>query len=306
MLTRPDSPDDHELLAAVRSAWLPQVTRVEHLPVGFEAHHWKVEEFGRPRLFVTVDTPSPGRAASSYEAAYSAASKLATAGFAGIVAPSPTVRGGFTVPVAGGLLSATPWVDGHSPSEVEAATSGHVEGTPALLTRLQAMSPPPSLPVWKTRVAAGFAERTHAAIDSPWQTGPLGEQARELLTSAAGRFDRWEARHSVLAGHASATRHRWVVTHGEPHSANQLLTPTGLVLVDWETCALAPPERDTRNLSDSARAAFDVAPEMIELFALEWRLSEIQEYTAWFQRPHTGTEDDLSAYEDLRNELEHG
>ncbi|MFH8796860.1 hypothetical protein [Streptomyces sp. NPDC017941] len=42
---------------------------------------------------------------------------------------------------------------------------------------------------------------------------------------------------------------------------------------------------------------------MIELFALDWRLSEIAEYADWFAGPHTGTADDHTALADLYEEL---
>jgi uncharacterized protein len=35
-----------------------------------------------------------------------------------------------------------------------------------------------------------------------------------------------------------------VVTHGEPHPANVMLVTGTLVLIDWDTVALAVPERD--------------------------------------------------------------
>ena len=34
------------------------------------------------------------------------------------------------------------------------------------------------------------------------------------------------------------------MTHGEPHRGNIVVTDAGVVLVDWDTCLLAPPERD--------------------------------------------------------------
>lgn len=37
-------------------------------------------------------------------------------------------------------------------------------------------------------------------------------------------------------------------THGEPHNDNQVVTADGVRLVDWESLALAPPERDYADL----------------------------------------------------------
>ena len=50
----------------------------------------------------------------------------------------------------------------------------------------------------------------------------------------------------------------------------------------------------------------DADPDMVELFDLEWRLAEIDEYANWFAAPHTGTADDRTAYEGLLDELRRG
>ena len=91
-------------------------------------------------------------------------------------------------------------------------------------------------------------------------------------------------------------------THGEPHSDNQLLTATGRYLVDWESLKLAPRERDLRDLVD-AGATVEADPDMLELFDLEWRLDEVDQYIAWFAAEHDGTEDDRIAFDDLMHEL---
>ncbi len=100
-----------------------------------------------------------------------------------------------------------------------------------------------------------------------------------------------------------AREHPWVATHGEPDSSNQLLTPGGRLLVDWESLKLAPAELDLRTLLD-AGVETSADAEMVELFDLEWRLSEISEFAAWFAAPHLGTADDDIAWAALREELD--
>ena len=70
-------------------------------------------------------------------------------------------------------------------------------------------------------------------------------------------------------------------THGEPHTANQLVTPTGRLLVDWESLRRAPAERDLRVLVQDGHGDL-CAPDwaMVEMFDLEWRLDEIAQYAA--------------------------
>ncbi|RNG18060.1 hypothetical protein [Streptomyces botrytidirepellens] len=93
-------------------------------------------------------------------------------------------------------------------------------------------------------------------------------------------------------------------THGEPHHDNQVVDAHGLRLVDWESLALAPRERDYADLlTAGAGDRLDADPAMVELFALDWRLSEIDEYARWFAAPHTGSDDDHTALEGLHEEL---
>ncbi len=140
-----------------------------------------------------------------------------------------------------------------------------------------------------------FADDLGARVRTPWTLGPYGERAREAISARLPDVGSWVARYHGRA--AEAAERTWVATHGEPHHANQLVAKHGTVLVDWETLKLAPPERDLTAIGDGD-------PLMLEMFDLEWRLSEIKEYATWFAAPHTGTEDDAIAYDGLVEELD--
>jgi spectinomycin phosphotransferase len=119
-------------------------------------------------------------------------------------------------------------------------------------------------------------------------------------------IDAWTAAYAAKVESALAVRDRWVVTHGEPDSHNQMATHDGRrLLVDWESVLLAPPERDLRSLVAATRSYGEVSPDpnLIELFALEWRLSEIGAFSAWFAAPHDGNESDQVAFRGLLGEL---
>jgi spectinomycin phosphotransferase len=115
-------------------------------------------------------------------------------------------------------------------------------------------------------------------------------------------IEAWTARYHDLMARAAGVP--WVPTHGEPHTANQLLTAAGPVLVDWETLALAPRERDLTPLVQAGYADL-VRPDwtMMEMFDLEWRLDETAQYAAWFAGPHGSTDDDRIAFDGLVSEL---
>jgi spectinomycin phosphotransferase len=291
----PPDLDDPNVLDAVRGHWDDAVVQVEHLPVGFGAHHWAAYDEAGPRLFVTYDALNPRHAAASLEAAYSGAAALRAHGLEFVLAPLPVASGAFTVPLANGTLSCTPWVAGESGGPLD------TRRTTEALARLHATPPPPGLPRWRPLVGVDFAPVTAALTERTWGPGPYADAARAAVRRHLADLERWTRRYHHLSGVARARD--WVATHGEPHSDNQLLTPHGRLLVDWESLKLAPVELDLRTLVDAGVGA-GTDPEMLELFDLEWRLDEISQYAAWFAAPHSGSPDDEIAFGGLLHELE--
>ncbi len=173
-----------------------------------------------------------------------------------------------------------------------------------MLAALHARPVPTGTVDWRPVVDRGFPARLALRLGTPWETGPYGEHARAAISERIEAVGRWTTRYLALVD-AAASR-RWVATHGEPHSANQLVTPTRRVLVDWETLRRAPAERDLRVLVEHGHE--DLCPavdrEMVEMFDLEWRLDEISQYADWFAAPHSGTASDEVAYGGLRGELD--
>ncbi|PRB14445.1 phosphotransferase [Microbacterium sp. MYb62] len=304
MHTPPEGPSADEVLQAVRSTWAPDAAQATYLPVGFGAHHWRIDGSSGPVLFATLDVPSGFRTAPLIRAAYRGVLELAEGGFGGAVLPRLTRSGEVAVSTGSGLLSVTPWLEGRSPDETEACASPHAHRVAALLAELHRSPVPPSAPKWFPRVAPGFAERLSTRLAAPWTAGPLSSDAHRTISGARADLHDWEKRYAELIAHARSRRDRWVPTHGEPHHANQFLDDHELRLVDWETLAIAPPERDLRDLPESVRTDFTVDTDLLELFDLEWRLVEIEEYARWFMAPHPGSEDDVIALEGLREEIE--
>jgi spectinomycin phosphotransferase len=291
---RPPHVSDSDLLAEVRRWWDDAVDRVEHLPVGFGAHHWAAYARRSPRLFVTLDRLTPPRAADRLEAAYAGAVALHDAGLEFVLAPLPAADGRCTIPFAAGALSCTSWRDGESGGDLD------VSWTATALNRLHAVDPPRGFPRWSPLVGPEFADLAGGLVVHEWGPGPYAERARCAIRDHLDDVRRWTARYHHLADRA---RDRpWVVTHGEPSSWNQLLTPDGRVLIDWESAVLAPAELDLRLLV-GAGAEVDADREMLELFDLEWRLDEISQYAEWFAAPHDGTADDTIAFGGLSHEL---
>lgn len=293
---------DDDVLAAVRSHWDDTVTEVAHLPVGFGAHHWSARGPARQLVFVTFDGLAARHSAASLESTYAAAAALAETGLDFVLAPLAAYGGSRTVRTADGALSVTAWIDGDSGGG-PLRDRAEAEETAALLTRLHAAPPPPRALRWKPLVPARYAAELALELGRPWTSGPYGERVRLSLGERIADIGRWVATYHRLA--AMAATRSWVTTHGEPHSANQLVTSTGRLLVDWESLRVAPAERDLRVLVQDGHADL-CEPDwpMIELFDLEWRLEEIVSYARWFLAPHTGTASDEVAWGGLRGELE--
>ena len=294
---------DADVVSALRTAWDPEISGVEHLALGFGAHHWRADAAATPRLFVTYDRLGRRHTAESLERAYNGAIALAEARLEFVVAPVRTLPGRALLPLAAGALSCTPWVPGAVVGDGPITDETTAAANLADLARLHQTPPPPGLRRWTPLVEADFVDRLRARADCRWDTGPYGERARRAVSVSLCAMQEWTRRY--LARAEAARTHPWVATHGEPHTRNQIRTAGGIRFVDWESLRLAPRERD---LSSLVRAGYGrdagADPSMVEVFDLEWRLSEIAEYAEWFSTPHTGTADDATALHGLLEELD--
>lgn len=262
-----------------------------------------VTSSGTPRFFVTLDGLNGSHSAESLESAYASAAVLSAAGLEFVVASVPSRDGGYTVPLADGLLSCTPWLEGTVAGSGPISSARLARANAAALARLHTATPPTRMPTWQPLVDAQFAATLATSLRNGWECGPYGERAHAAIAEHIGAIQRWTAAYHQLAKRSLS--HSWVPTHGEPHTRNQLITDSGLVFVDWESLTLAPRERDLRTLVDSGYVQL-ITPDwaMIEMFELEWRLDELSQYSTWFSHPHDGTADDREAFAGLIEELE--
>ena len=147
-------------------------------------------------------------------------------------------------------------------------------------------------------------------LDEPWSGGPLSEPARQAVRDSASELAELLTLADRLAAEAARHGGEWVVTHGEPHAGNVMRTGDGRVLVDWDTVALAPPERDLWMLvaggADAAdlyarrreRQLDDVA---LDFFRLAWDLSDLAEYLNVLRSPHQEDDDSVWGLQALRD-----
>ena len=135
-------------------------------------------------------------------------------------------------------------------------------------------------------------------LDVPWVGGPLAEQTRAAMRAAAPALVDLLALTDRFRVEAEAQGAHSVVTHGEPHSGNVVRTISGPVLVDWDTVALAPPERDLWMLTGDRmpelyeeRSGLNVNDAALDYFRLSWDLKDLAEYLNALRAPHTENDD---------------
>jgi spectinomycin phosphotransferase len=165
---------DGEVLTIVRRHWpVDDVDEVEHLPVGFGAHHWRASVRGEPRLFVTLDALGARHSAASLEAAYAAAAAL---DLDLVVASLPTRTGRYTVPLEHARLSCAPWTEGKVAGSGPVADDRLAWANIDALARLHATKPAAAIPRWQPRVGPDFAASLACALRSSWGPGPTANR----------------------------------------------------------------------------------------------------------------------------------
>ena len=148
------------------------------------------------------------------------------------------------------------------------------------------------------RVDEQAARRTlEAALDDvhqPWTGGPLAELARRELASHADAVTALLDEVDQFAATEAESDVGLVVTHGEPHPGNLIRTADGLAMVDWDTVALARPERDLWMLADDETLidAYERLTERnldrraLSAHRLMWSLTDLAAYTLQLRREH--------------------
>lgn len=317
MFTRPDDLSDDAVSKAVAEGWGFRVDAVEYLPVGFGSHHWRLEGDGR-RWFVTADdliAKRRHRGESHREplrrlrAALSTARCLRDEGLSFVVAPVDTPSGELVHNITDRFAVAVyPYISGESGEWGSSRTQEDRLAVLDLIVSVHRVSDPTCRHALVDDFDITNRDELIAALadlSGRSDTGPFGEPTRMLLARHAGDIERALARYELLVAAARQRPERAVLTHGEPHSENILMTDTGPMLIDWDTALLAPPERDVWTLADGAPQIRDaytsttgvaLLDDTLALYQLWWDLSEISIFVGVFRRPHRDTADTSVAW----------
>jgi spectinomycin phosphotransferase len=315
MRALPEGVDVGAVIDALCDGWDFRVDSVEYAPVGAGSYHWHVTDESGARGFVTVDdlgwkTWLGDTHDESFEGlahAFGAAATLRAAGLGFVVAP---VRAGDGESLRRlderHAIALFPFIDGQPGDFGPYGNDNDRLGVVALLAELHGATAAAGPAVHTVGFELPGRRHLEAALlerDEPWAGGPLSEPAREAVRASAAELTDLLALADRLAAEARTRRGDWVVTHGEPHPGNVMRTTEGeQVLVDWDTVALGPPERDLWMLVAEGTDASEVYARLtgtqpdetaLDFFRLTWELKDLAEYLNVFRLPHQENDDTL-------------
>jgi spectinomycin phosphotransferase len=311
---------------ALADAWGLRAASMTYVPEGGGSHHWTVMDRTGQNHFVTVDDlDTKDWMADTRDAVFQGlASALRTAAtlrdganLTFVVAPVPTLDGHLLRRIDDHYAVAVyPYLTGRS-FPFGPYTDAHLRHR-ALDTIITLHEATPTVRGTAPLHTPGFAGRAdlQAFLVEPgrlWIDGPYAEPARRLLASRTHDLVQLVGAFERIVGGMTSARDDLVITHGEPHPANLMSVDGRLFLIDWDTAALARPERDLSLIVRSTSADLDryqratgreVDPDVITFYRLRWYLDDVASAIRLFRNRHQNTADTRRWWEGLAPRLE--
>jgi spectinomycin phosphotransferase len=326
--TFPVGLSEQDLAAAVARFWGVRVGRLRYVPLGGGSYHWVAGTPEGQQYFLTVDDlhdkpwlgADPESVFGGLRAAFDTALTLRErAGLPFVVAPVAAIGGETVCRVTPRYsLALFPFVDGHAGSWGDELAPDDRDRLTGLLAELHLAVPA----VRSQAPGRGMTLHERAVLETalselgqPWTGGPFSELARRALAANAEAIAGWLASFDDLAGHVAESSIGDVITHGEPHPGNFIRAGSRILLIDWDTVALAPPERDLWMLDDGSAGALaaysgatgrvvdDVA---ISFYRLAWTLAGLASFAGRLRSSHEQDQDTEAAWNSLRDSLRQG
>jgi spectinomycin phosphotransferase len=324
VLTKPTDLADAEVSAALRTGWGFRAKSLEYLTVGGGSHHWLATDgCGGQQFLAVTELPVFLRDRADTTAALLGRLRAALltalalreqARLEFVVAP---IRRDDDEPLSRlserYCLIVYRYLDGtHAGEDGQYRNASHRRTVLDLLVQIHRV---------RTEVARAddfvlpHRGKLELALDDSgrtWDGGPYAERARHLLLDHAAGLEKLTAAYEVLAERIAARPERFVVTHGEPHAGNVMVTSAGLMLIDWDTALLAPPERDLWTLAEddeslldryAAATGLELDQDALSFYRLWFDLAEVGQYLGQFHDPHDQSADSAEGWANLHNHL---
>ena len=320
MRSLPERIDMQAVHDVVVDRWALNVGALRYVAEGSGAYHWIADTDEATRWFVTCDDletkpwlgNDPNTVFDGLLVAYRAAMDLRESGLGFVIAPVESLSGAAAERVD----------DRHSVSLFEyiAGEAGHW-GHPLTPDVVGDVVPMLAELHRSTAVVHHLGrrgldvpgrdglEKACAELDRRWYGGPYSEPARLALAKHVDQVAQW----LTLLGRFNPAEAPVVVTHGEPHPGNFIRSDTGLMLVDWDTIALARPERDLWMIVDGNKDAVAAYRDLTRIsldqaslaaYRLLWALADVAAFTIQLREPHHADADAEKAIAALRDILE--
>lgn len=327
MRSLPADLEAERLATTLANGWQLTTTSMQYVPKGGGSYHWKLAgERGRAH-FVTVDDLDTkdwfgGTRQETFgglrRALGTAAALRSEAGLAFVVAPVPSSDGELLRRLDDRYsVSVFPFLTGHSYPFGRYPDAGLRRKAVDMVAALHLATP-----VAKDRAphhVPGFQGRADleafvADPDRPWQGGPFSQDAHHLLVTRTAQIACLTDSFDHLVDATAEARANTVVTHGEPHPGNLMSVNDALVLIDWDTVALAPPERDVCLIAadedDGVVDRYQKATgreldrTVITLYRVRWVLDDLASAISMFRNGHRYTRDTRRWFDSLEPQLE--
>ena len=315
----PEEFETGALIGFVADGWGFDVDSADYAAVGGGSYHWVVRDRKGTRAFVTVDELErkpwlKDKRESLFDGlrrAFDTAAALRDGGLGFVVAPILT-NSGETLRRIGQrhTIALFPFVDGQT-GQFGRYDTAERAAVVKMLAELHQATPVVASVAGSTGLELPGRRQIEAALqelNQTWLGGPFSEPAREALAGQASDVAELMALADRLAADVARRGGEWVVTHGEPHAGNVMWTSESYVLVDWDTVALAPPERDLWMVVDDAGAeasyadatGHEVDQAAVDFFRLTWDLKDLATCIDVMRAPHRRSEDTLREFEGLK------
>jgi spectinomycin phosphotransferase len=236
MLTPLAGLDEAGLLAEVRREYNMDTAALTFVPLGEDSWCYRGAD-----LWVSVRQDIAGHV----PAAYQAARELRDAGADHVLAPLAGADGRIVRSFGGWPVVVFPYVES-TPLHTPPPLAQELDMVVGLLRRVHAAQLTTDLPRETFRLPCGaelgrLLKRIDEGAVGP---GPFGAPLVDLVTGHREAIEADRAELIRLGAACAADTTPFVLTHGEPSSANFLRTEAGLILADWGGAAWGPPERD--------------------------------------------------------------